>query len=399
VLGIAVVRRAQQAVGHHGRVTGPTPTPETLELRHLRSFVAVAQELNFGRAAARLYVSQSALSRQIATLERMLGCVLFTRSTQNVALTLAGAALLERTPAILAAVDDAVAATRSIGGELAARIRRLGEPFDDITYADVAVLREVTERHYAQLPQADVEIHPVNAGGVPTLVATPEHPGRTCVVLLHGGSYVTGSAFGFRSLAGAIAHRSGCAVYTPDFRLAPEHPYPAAVDDAEACYRWLADSCDDLVLVGDTSGAGHVFSLLFRLEHLLPARCVFFTPWVDIGMAAPDRLPGKPAHPATRAGAALGIAHYLAGHPADDPLLNPLRADLTGMPPMLIQAAAGDEGLPDAERLTEHARAHGVEARLEIYPVAAQSFQLYWSFLPEAADALDQVARFIAPAR
>jgi acetyl esterase/lipase len=120
-------------------------------------------------------------------------------------------------------------------------------------------------------------------------------------VLLHGGSYVTGSAFGFRSLAGAIAQRSGCAVYTPDFRLAPEHPYPAAVDDAEACYRWLADSYGDIVLIGDTSGAGHVFSLLFRLADVLPARCVLFTPWVDIGMAAPDRLPEKPAHPATRA--------------------------------------------------------------------------------------------------
>lgn len=380
-------------------MSDPPPTPETLELRHLRSFVAVAQELNFGRAAARLYVSQSALSRQIAALERMLGCVLFTRSTQSVTLTLAGAELLERTPRILIDLDDAVAATRSIGGELAARIRRLGEPFDDLTYADVAALRETAERHYAQLPLAEVEIRPVNAGGVPTLVATPENPGPTRIVLLHGGTYVTGSAFGFRSMAGAIAQRTGCAVYTPDFRLAPEHPYPAAVDDALACYQWLADSGGDIVLVGDTSGAGHVFSMLFRLENRLPARCVFFTPWVDISMAAPDQLPEKPAHPATRAGAALGIAQYLAGHPVDDPLLDPLHADLTGMPPMLIQAAAGDEGLPDAERLAVHARAHGVDARLEIYPVAAQSFQLYWAFLPEAADALNQMAKFIGSAQ
>jgi monoterpene epsilon-lactone hydrolase len=141
-----------------------------------------------------------------------------------------------------------------------------------------------------------------------------------------------------------------------------------------------------------------VFSLLPRLTDRPPARCVLFTPWVDISMAAPDRLPEKPAHPATRAGAALGIAHYLAGHPVDDPALDPLHTDLTGLPPVLIQAAAGDEGLPDAERLAAHARAHGVDTRLEIYPVAAQSFQLYWSFLPEAADALDQVARFILPA-
>ncbi|WP_163507632.1 alpha/beta hydrolase [Fodinicola acaciae] len=90
-----------------------------------------------------------------------------------------------------------------------------------------------------------------------------------------------------------------------------------------------------------------------------------------------------------------GMSHYLAGHPVDDPALDPLHTDLTGMPPMLIQAAAGDEGLPDAERLAAHARACGVDVRLEIYPVAAQSFPLYWSFLPEAADALDQLARFV----
>jgi monoterpene epsilon-lactone hydrolase len=370
---------------------------DSLELRHLRSFAVVAEELNFGRAAARLYVSQSALSRQIAALERILGCVLFTRSTQHVALTLAGAALLERTPAILAGVDDAVAATRSIGGELAARIRLLGEPFDHLTYADVDGLREMTERHYAQLPLTDVDIQPVNTGGVPTLAAVPENAAATRIMLLHGGTYVTGSAFGFRSLSGAIARASGCAVYTPDFRLAPEHPYPAAVDDAEACYRWLARTPGDIAVVGDTSGAGHTLSLLLRLTHPLPARCVFITPWVDISMAAPDRLPDTPAHPATRAGAALGIAHYLAGHLVDGPALDPLNTDLTGLPPMLIQAAAGDEGLPDAERLATHARAHGVDARLEIYPVAAQSFPLYWSFLPEAAEALDQLARFVNP--
>jgi monoterpene epsilon-lactone hydrolase len=367
---------------------------EGLELRHLRAFVVVAEELNFGRAAARLYVSQSALSRQIAALERILGCVLFTRSTQNVALSLAGAELLDRAPAILDGVDDAVAATRSVGGELAARIRRLGEPFDHQTYADIDALRGAAERHYAQLPLAEVDIHPVNAGGVPTLAAVPDNAAATRIVLLHGGTYVTGSAFGFRSLAGAIARASGCAVYTPDFRLAPEHPYPAAIEDAEACYRWLARTPGDIAVVGDTSGAGHALSLLLRLETPLPARCVFITPWVDISMAAPNRLPNVPAHPATRAGAALGIAHYLAGHPVDDPLLDPLHADLTGLPPMLIQAAAGDEGLPDAERLAAHAQAHGVNARLEIYPVAAQSFPLYWSFLPEAAEAVEQLARF-----
>ncbi|WP_163507631.1 LysR family transcriptional regulator [Fodinicola acaciae] len=151
-----------------------------LELRHLRSFAVLAEERNFGRAAARLYVSQSALSRRIAGLERILGCVLFTRSTQNVALTLAGAHLLERTPAILAGVEDAVTSTRSIGGELAARIRRLGEPFDDVTYADVDRLRELAEPHYAQLPLADVEIRPRSTTPRPVVAGWRVRPATSC---------------------------------------------------------------------------------------------------------------------------------------------------------------------------------------------------------------------------
>jgi monoterpene epsilon-lactone hydrolase len=104
-------------------------------------------------------------------------------------------------------------------------------------------------------------------------------------------------------------------------------------------------------------------------------------------------LPDDPEPSGTRRGAAFGIARYPDGHPVHDPLVDPLHADLSGLPPILIQAATGDGGLRDAERLANHAQSHGVDARLEIYPVGAQSFQLYWSFLPEAADALTQSGR------
>lgn len=376
--------------------------PDRLELRHLRAFVAVAEELNFGRAAGRLFVSQSSLSRLIAALERMLGCVLVHRTTHHVALTLAGQALLERTPAFLRELESIVAQTRSIGGELAARIARLGEPFATLTYADTEALRDAAERHYAQLPiAADIEFRPVNARGVPALIATPPEATARRVLLLHGGSYVNGSAYGFRSLASALSEATRSEVITPDYRLAPEHTHPAAVEDAESAFAWLLDRGsrpDDVHLVGDTSGAGLALCLLLRAKAAatpMPGRCVFFTPFVDISGSAPERLSAEPANCATRAGAAFGIAQYLGGHPVTDPVLNPLDCDLAGLPPMLIQAAAGDEGLPDAERLIQHARACGVDARLEVYPVAAQSFHLYWSFLPQAADALRQVGTFI----
>jgi epsilon-lactone hydrolase len=376
-------------------------TPDGLELRHLRAFVAVADDLNFGRAAARLFVSQSTLSRHVASLERMLGCVLLRRSTQHVALTPAGESLLERARSILGDVDEAVRETRAVGGELAARILRLGHPFLHLTYADVEELRTAAEQHYAQLPIAEgVDIHPVNAGGVAALVARPAEADGPTLLLLHGGAYVTGSAFGFRSLASALAQASGGAVLTPDYRLAPEHPFPAAIEDVEAVYEWLlgrGTTPGDVVLVGDTSGAGLALSLLLRLRaraRPLPAGGVLITPWVDVGAAAPERLPDRPAPCYTRAGGSLGIAHYLDGHPVDDPLVDPLHADLTGLPPLLVQVAEQDEGADEGHRLARHARRHGVDVDLAVHPVSAQCFPMYWSFLPEAADAVGRIGDF-----
>lgn len=225
-------------------------------------------------------------------------------------------------------------------------------------------------------------------------------PART-LLLVHGGTYTSGSSYGFRSLAGALAAGCGGRVLTPDFRLAPEHTYPAAAEDVENSYVWLLDQGTDprdIVLVGDCSGAGHALTVLRRLRERaveMPGRCVFFTPWVDLSCAAPERLPSAPAQCATRAGASYGLLAYLGGHRLDDPVVSPLFASLAGFPPMLVQAAAGDEGRSDADLLAAHARAAGVDVRLEVYPVAAQSFQLYWPFLPEAAEAIRAVAAYV----
>src|SRR5919205_2459312 len=110
--------------------------PEGVEVRHLRAFVAVAEELNFGRAAARLYLSQPALSRQIRALERLLGCELLRRSTHSVELTIAGNALLDRARRLLGELDEAIAATQSVGGELANRMATMWAPVLEVVAAD-----------------------------------------------------------------------------------------------------------------------------------------------------------------------------------------------------------------------------------------------------------------------
>src|SRR6202050_2002386 len=124
--------------------------PDAIELRHLRAFVAVADELNFGRAAARLYLSQPALSRQIRSLERLVGCDLLRRSTHRVELTLAGEALLDRARGLLREVDEAVSAARSVGGELLARIARHWESFAEVSPADLQELRIAFEGLHGQ---------------------------------------------------------------------------------------------------------------------------------------------------------------------------------------------------------------------------------------------------------
>src|SRR5258708_29867215 len=156
---------------------------DAIELRQLRSFVAVADELNFGRAAARLYLSQPALSRQVSSLERLVGCELLRRSTHRVELTLAGEALLDRARELLRSLDDAVTVTRSVGGELLARANQhwelvgLGSELAAPGH-DVQELRDAVEALHAQFePPPGISVRPVNAAGVAARPNTPHPPG------------------------------------------------------------------------------------------------------------------------------------------------------------------------------------------------------------------------------
>ena len=379
--------------------------PDAIELRHLRAFVAVADDLSFSRAAQRLFISQPALSRQIRGLERLVGCDLFRRSTQRVELTLAGEALLARAQALLADLDDAISVTRSVGGELAGRMALLWEPWARASadVADLDGIRAALEELHGQFtPPPDVAVAPVIAGGVPALRVTPESasPAAATVLFLHGGGYVAGSAFGYRHLAAAIATAAQAPALVIDYRLAPEHPYPAAVQDAVNAYLWLRDTGGDqarIVVAGDSAAGGLVMTVLLALRERgleMPAGAALLCPWVD--------LTGRTQRPAQDSPLVFSpeMAHrlaqaYLAGHPVDDPLLSPLQTSLAGLPPLLIQAASGDAVLQEAQLLARHATQCGVDASITVYPVPTHDFHVFWSFLPEARDAIDQLGRFV----
>jgi epsilon-lactone hydrolase len=387
-----------------GRVLALPPAPDAIELRHLRAFVAVSEELNFGRAATRLYVSQPALSRQIRALERLVGCDLLRRSTHNVELTLAGEALLDRTRRLLGELDEAVSVTRSVGGELAGRMAKLWEPFAGYGEPDeLAELRDNVEKIHDQFPPPDeVSVRPINTGGVPGLLSTPPAGGPPTMIYLHGGGYASGSAFGYRHLAGALALATDATIVIPEYRLAPEHPYPAALEDATRAYLWLLDNGrqpHEVIISGDSAGGGLAVSLLLSLKAQglpQPGCAVLLTPWVDLTCVSLRERPTDEVEPVLTEELGLRFATaYLNGHPVTDPVISPLTADLTGLPPMLVQVATGDRARPEAQRLADRAVEHGVDAHVELYPVATHDFHVFWSFLPEARDALHQAGAYI----
>jgi monoterpene epsilon-lactone hydrolase len=232
----------------------------------------------------------------------------------------------------------------------------------------------------------------VTAGGVSTL-ALGDDP---AILYLHGGGYALGSAYGYRGLVGALVAAAHTGALLPDYRLAPEHPFPAAIEDALAAYGWLVEqrgSPSRVMLAGDSSGAALAMAVLLRLKadkQPMPAGAALLCPSIDLSgaMLTPSTGPHLLDDIARVADA------YLAGHSIENPLINPLRGDLGGFPPLLIQCASGDRARPEAAALADRACEHGVDARLELYPCDTHVFHVFWSFLPEAVDALAQAGEF-----
>jgi epsilon-lactone hydrolase len=375
---------------------------DAIELRHLRAFVAVAEELNFGRAAAALYVSQPALSRQIRSLEQLMGCELLRRSTHRVELTLAGEALLDRARRLLRDVDEAVTSVQAVGGELAERAARLWAPIAEVwgPSGDLERARAAYEEMCTSVsPPEGVTVRSANAAGVPALVLTPPEVNGTSVLYLHGGGYVMGSAFGYQALGGAVASYSRSETVVVEYRLAPEHPYPAAVDDALTAYTWLISRtpAERVTVMGDSCGGHLAMALLLRLrdEGLpLPGGAALLCPFVDLTLEAPG--PDiDPTHAMFIEHARHCLTVFLGGYAPDDPSHNAMYADLAGLPPLLIQAGTADPVVQDANRLHDRAQAAGVESSLELYPVETHVFHLFWDFLPEAMEGLRQAADFV----
>ncbi|HET7872370.1 MAG TPA: alpha/beta hydrolase fold domain-containing protein, partial [Terriglobales bacterium] len=196
---------------------------------------------------------------------------------------------------------------------------------------------------------------------------------QSVLLYLHGGGYVACSPGSHLPITATLARLLKRRVFSVDYRLAPEHPFPAAVDDAAAAYSWLLTEGvlpQSITVAGDSAGGGLALSLLLRLRRTgvrLPARAVLIAPWVDLTGKGPYRNV-KSCAMFTGEEAATFAALYLNGTAPETEECSPLFADLHGLPPLLIQISSTEMLLVEAERLHERAQAAGVDARLSIYP-------------------------------
>jgi acetyl esterase/lipase len=250
--------------------------------------------------------------------------------------------------------------------------------------------------------EPDVRAEPVAIGGMAAEWLTSAAVSRSHVVLyLHGGGYVVGSLDTHRDLAARLGRAAGARALLIDYRLAPEHPHPAAVDDAVAAYRWLLGQGvppDQVAIAGDSAGGGLTIATLVALRDLglpLPAGGVCFSPWVDME-ATGASMDTTPDDPMLNRALILHFARFYLGT-ADPrtPLAAPLHAALHGLPPLLIQASRDEVLRDDATRIAERARAAGVACELDLTDEVPHVWQIFAAILPEAREALDRAGTFL----
>jgi epsilon-lactone hydrolase len=271
--------------------------------------------------------------------------------------------------------------------------------------SDVSEQRRLTREYVSAQPlPAGVSVTPAALGGVPTAEITvggiePRH----VVLYFHAGVYVLGDAVQAAGLASQVGRRTGAKVISVDYRLAPEHPYPAAVDDALAAYQALLQGGTDpadIALAGESAGGGlAVATLVNARDHglPLPAAAYLMSPYADLTLAGATMDTKRAADPLlSRENLQPRVSDYTAGHDAAAGLISPIFADLSGLPPLIIQAGSHEVLLDDAVRLARQAATADVAVTLDITPGVPHVFQTFYPILDEATAALDRAGQLLS---
>jgi monoterpene epsilon-lactone hydrolase len=250
---------------------------------------------------------------------------------------------------------------------------------------------------------AGISARTVSAGGVPAILVTPaEADAGTLLVHFHGGGFVTGSVITHRNFAAQLALACRSAVLLVDYRLAPEHPFPAARDDAVAAWRWALQqgwSPARMAVSADSAGGHVAVTALLALRDAgdpLPATVVLLSPWLDLTHTGESMLSRADIDPLVLRGDLDACAgHYLAGLSSHAPAVSPLAADLRDFPAVLIHVGTDEVLLSDSERFAARAREAGVTTTLAVWPELWHFFHAWAPELPEATTALAQVGEHL----
>jgi monoterpene epsilon-lactone hydrolase len=264
--------------------------------------------------------------------------------------------------------------------------------------------RQLRELLSAQPLPAEVTVTRIVLGGVPAAEITVDgiEP-RHVVLYFHGGVYVMGDAFLAAGLASQVGRRTRAKVISVDYRLAPEHPYPAAVDDALAAYEALlhnGTAPPDIVIAGESAGGGLAIATLVNARDHglpLPAAAYVMSPYADLTLAGTTMETKRDADPLlSPENLQPRITDYTAGQDAALGLISPIFADLSGLPPLIIQAGTHEVLLDDAVRLARQAATADVQVTLDITPGVPHVFQAYYPILDEATAALDRAGQLLS---
>lgn len=273
------------------------------------------------------------------------------------------------------------------------------------TIGDVVAFRDRMKHSGRMMPAIpdSVSVTALSVNGVPCeWVSSGATDEKRVLMYLHGGGYMFGGLDSHRDIAWRLAEGAGMRVLMVDYRLAPEHPFPAAVEDATGCYRWLIDEGYDprqMAIGGDSAGGGLSIATLVNARNLglaMPAACVLLSPWTDLSISGDSVAKNETADPMLSRAALVRMAElYLGDRDRRAPLASPLLADLRGLPPALIQVGSTEVLLSDSERLAVNLREAGSEAAIEVWPNMPHVFPMFASRIPEGKQAIANLAAFL----
>lgn len=268
--------------------------------------------------------------------------------------------------------------------------------------ASLNEVRYIMDRNSALPLPSEVVVRPTSAGALSGEWVCPQGFGENAVILyLHGGGYLFGSPASHRHLVAALAQAVGMRILVIDYRLAPEHLYPAALEDAWTAYWWLLAQGYDparLVVAGESAGGGLTISLLLALRDAglpLPACAVCISPWVDMTLARPSLRTNEPTDYLNLSGMQAAVPYVLGDADPQAPSVSPVFADLSELPSLLIQAGSAEMLLDDARSLAQHAAAHGVAVELELWENMVHAWHFMFAFEPAARDAIRHIGLFV----